>query len=197
MSLYFVKNSNGIGFYDDTIHGTIPPGAKKITEAQHQALLAGQTIGKVISTDASGDPILIDQPDPDLETTRAGALARMDREAETLRSLFITASPGQIATYIMKYNDATAFKAAGYTGDVPLLVQAEADATGDNAQEAANAIIAQYLAWNTLAGHIERARRVTKVAITNADSHTLINSSLASGLAAFEQIRTQAAGTQV
>ena len=60
----FYSKSTG-GFYDTEIHGAaIPSDAVTITEAQHQALLAGQSSGQVITADANGNPILSAPPPP-------------------------------------------------------------------------------------------------------------------------------------
>lgn len=51
------------GFYHPSIHSNnIPADAVKITEAEHQALLIGQSSGKLITADATGRPILQDPP---------------------------------------------------------------------------------------------------------------------------------------
>jgi hypothetical protein len=51
------------GFYLTTIHGdNIPADATEITDAEHQALLAGQSQGKRITADANGRPVLQDPP---------------------------------------------------------------------------------------------------------------------------------------
>ena len=74
--IYYSKSTGG--FYDDAISGlreitttaedgtvtteanpacTIPADAVEITDTQHQALLAGQSSGQVITADANGNPI--------------------------------------------------------------------------------------------------------------------------------------------
>ncbi|MCM8743185.1 phage tail assembly chaperone [Pseudomonas koreensis] len=45
----------------------IPEGAKLIEAEQYQALLDGQAVGKVITADADGYPVLTDQPAPTVE----------------------------------------------------------------------------------------------------------------------------------
>lgn len=48
-------------FYDSAIHGNvIPADAVEITDEQYAALLVGQSSGKRITTDASGQPTLAD-----------------------------------------------------------------------------------------------------------------------------------------
>lgn len=195
MSLFFAKNSDGtVGFYDDSINPSIPTGAVEITPEEHQTLLAGQSVGKLIQADANGNPVLVDPPAPSLASVQASALLQADADAEKLRSIFITATPGQVATYMMKYNDASSFKAAGYpSGSVPGLVQAEADATGAAAKDAADAIIAQYTAWNTLAASIEKARREAKIAISAATTTAAVATALSNVEAQYAAIK-QAAG---
>lgn len=60
----FYSASTG-GFYSAAIHGdNIPADAVEITAEQHQALIDGQSSGKVIATDADGFPVLQDPPPP-------------------------------------------------------------------------------------------------------------------------------------
>lgn len=50
-------------FYDSAIHGNvIPADAVEITDEHYAALLVGQSSGKRITTDASGQPTLADPP---------------------------------------------------------------------------------------------------------------------------------------
>lgn len=60
----FYSKSAG-GFYDSAIHGdNIPPDAVEITMAEHLALLAAQSAGKVIQGDENGNPVAVDPPKP-------------------------------------------------------------------------------------------------------------------------------------
>lgn len=64
MSIYYAKSTGG--FYVREIHGdAIPADAIEITDAEHAALLEGQSQGKIIAADANGYPILVDPPLPD------------------------------------------------------------------------------------------------------------------------------------
>ena len=78
MSLFYSASMHG--FYDDTIHTNeqIPSDAVSITEDMHQELFDGQASGKVISSDDSGNPILIDQPAPTTEQLAAAARTKRD-----------------------------------------------------------------------------------------------------------------------
>ena len=76
------------GFYTREIHGdNIPADAVEITEAEHAALIEGQSQGKVIVADESGRPILQDQPPPTAEQIiaqyTAGVQKHLDDFART------------------------------------------------------------------------------------------------------------------
>ena len=63
----FYSKSTG-GFYTREIHGdNIPADAVEITEAEHAALIEGQSNGKRIVADENGYPILQDPPPPTAE----------------------------------------------------------------------------------------------------------------------------------
>jgi hypothetical protein len=197
MALFYAKSTGG--FYDDTIHtaAQIPQDAVAITDVLHQALLTGQSAGKLISADDSGHPILIDPPAMPLADLQAASLVQLDDAAEVLRGKFITANSGQVATYLLKQNQAAAFKAANYTGTVPGLVQAEADATDKAAKDACDDILAQYDLWCNLAAAIETARRTAKVAVSAATTVDAVNSAVSTAQAAFAQIEAQAGSASV
>lgn len=61
--MYYSKSTGG--FYLQEIHGdNIPADAVEITQDQHQALIDGQSAGKVITADNAGFPVLQDPPPP-------------------------------------------------------------------------------------------------------------------------------------
>ena len=75
----FYSKSTG-GFYDREIHGdNIPADAVEITVEEHQALLEGQSQGKVIVADENGYPILQDPPPPTAEQIMSRLEARVQR----------------------------------------------------------------------------------------------------------------------
>lgn len=133
--------------------------------------------GWVVSVDA------ISAPGVNLSDFKAAALAAIDAEAGVARARYITVAPGQEATYILKAQQAAAFKAGGYTGAVPGLVQAEMDATGATAQAAADDILAQEAAWAYKAAQIESARRRGKVAAGNAADAAAVETVRAAAIA--------------
>lgn len=67
----FYSKSAG-GFYDTAIHGdNIPADAVEITSEQHAALMAAQSVGKIVTADIDGFPIAVDPPPPTLEELKA------------------------------------------------------------------------------------------------------------------------------
>lgn len=57
---YFLASNTG--FYVYPVSSSIPDEAKEITEETYNALFAGQEIGKVITADKDGNPVLADPP---------------------------------------------------------------------------------------------------------------------------------------
>jgi 3-oxoacyl-(acyl-carrier-protein) synthase len=78
------------GFYRSDIHGeNIPSPYVQITQDQHDALLAGQSMGQRILPDADGYPVLIDPEPETIEQIRAGmkCTAYQIRQALSLSGL--------------------------------------------------------------------------------------------------------------
>ena len=75
--LYFSKETRG--FYDSSIHATIPLDAVEVSSSHRAALLAGEASGKIIVAGEGGLPILIDPPPPPAST-------REQIEAQRLRA---------------------------------------------------------------------------------------------------------------
>lgn len=110
---------------------------------------------------------------PDQES----ALVAIDAAAGAARARYITVAPGQEATYMLKAEQARAYKAAGYPAASLAaypMVEAEAHAingaapTAAQSQAAADGIIAQADAWIAKAAQIERSRITGKRAVTAA-----------------------------
>jgi hypothetical protein len=78
----FYSESTG-GFYSTYIHGDgIPADAVEITDAEHTALLDGQSLGKIITADQDGRPMLSDPPAPTAEEIWERIKARRDGLSE-------------------------------------------------------------------------------------------------------------------
>lgn len=84
----FYSKSTG-GFYSTDIHGdNMPSDVVEITDEQHQALLDGQSQGKLISADKKGNPILIDPPPLTAEQLNAPIYAELAAiDAKKIRAI--------------------------------------------------------------------------------------------------------------
>ena len=151
---------------------------------------AGKTVD-VIQTDMSLDlsnaeAVILahfdNGPVRDLSKAKSNALTQVDFLAGQTRSKYITTTPGQAEIYILKAQQAQAFKDSGYDGDVPVLVQVEATVTGETVQVATDSILAQQYAWEIKGAQIEQVRRAGKIAVglstTLEDVATALNDAI-------------------
>lgn len=127
-------------------------------------------------------------PEPPLAEQKVSAEREIDEKAGEVRKRYITSVAGQEATYLVKERQAEAFKAALYVGTVPGLVQAEVDATGQAAQQACDAILAERDGWLLKAAQVEKARRAGKVAVGKALDGASVKASLAAALAELDAL---------
>lgn len=165
---YYLDTSNRLHYLDnDQFAHLLPAGVVQISDEEAEAL---------------------QHPPRALADIKADALVAIDAAAGRARARYITIAPGQEATYLLKSQQATAYQAAGYTGTVPGLVQAEVTATGATAQQATDAMLAQEAAWATLAAAIESARRSGKVTAGNAADGAAVATILAATLAQIDAI---------
>ncbi len=123
-----------------------------------------------------------------LANLKAEAASSIDSAAGVARTKYITVSPGQEGTYLMKAQRAREFVAANYQGNVPFLVQAEVTATGVTPQQACADILAQEAAWEYKAGQIETARRKGKERVKAATTSEEINGHRDDALSALAQL---------
>ena len=78
----FYSKTTG-GFYTAEIHGdNIPADAVEITEAEHAALIEGQSKGQRIVADTNGRPILQDPPPPSPEQIVAQYTAAVQKRLD-------------------------------------------------------------------------------------------------------------------
>ncbi|BDK37580.1 MULTISPECIES: tail fiber assembly protein [Enterobacter cloacae complex] len=71
MSYYFSEKE--CGFYCEEVNDTVPDGAVEISDERYYSLLEGQSRGMLITADAKGNPILVEQPAPTIEQLIASA----------------------------------------------------------------------------------------------------------------------------
>jgi len=122
---------------------------------------------------------------PTLAEVKAQALVMIDAEAGAARMRYITDTPGQQAVYLRKYQQALAYRDAGYTGTVPPYIAAEAAATDGMAQQAADGIIVIAELWdNVLSPAIEQARIGGKRAVDGAENVAAANAARSATLTA-------------
>lgn len=103
-----------------------------------------------------------------LVATEAVQTARIDEAAGEARRRLV--SPGYLVDqeYLMAYEDALAYQAAGYAGAVPAGVQTWADAKGWPAQQAADDILATRALWKGVSAAIRGLRLSGKEAVRAA-----------------------------
>lgn len=93
MTVYFSASENG--FYDDAFRadymaaGTWPDDAAAISDQWYQHLLNGQSLGRIVTVNEYGQPVLADPPAPTKEQLIA--------EADARKAAFITAASETIS----------------------------------------------------------------------------------------------------
>lgn len=118
-----------------------------------------------------------------LEEAIAVALDEIDRAAGAARCRYITDVAGQQGVYLRKYDQAKAFKSAGYLGDVPPYIAAEAVAIDGTAQQAADGILDTATLWDDqVSPAIERARIAGKRSVSAATTTAEVRTSAQAAL---------------
>ncbi|CCF95833.1 phage tail protein [Ralstonia solanacearum] len=92
---------------------------------------------------------------------------QLDAAADAVR-LAVVGDPLRVVEYQRAAEEAQAYQAAGYAGDVPLSVKSAADAKGETARQAADDILAMHAAWNAALYDIRARRLAGKEEIRNA-----------------------------
>lgn len=130
--------------------------------------------------------------DREVGAMRARAVARINAACGAARLRFITEIPGQQMTYLAKEEEARRYKAEivppADLSDYPFLA-AEMAATGEeDADAAADIIIAEADAWRVVGPQIEQLRRWTTVQIAAATTAAGIDTLVSDCLASLETI---------
>lgn len=116
------------------------------------------------SIEAVVEPIAPVEPTPTytptLDESKAMAEDTIDAHAAIARGRFISSGTGQDAVYVVKGQQAEAFAAAGFNGDPPAYIAAEAAATGVTPMVAAQTILGLRDAWNNLIGPAIESQRI-------------------------------------
>lgn len=103
-----------------------------------------------------------------LAELRAALCVSVDAAADAAYVAIGGPSPGRLAEYRQANDDAVAFKAAAYAGDVPATIGCWMQATGWTAQQACDDILETAAAWNAALVAIRSARLLGKAAVNAA-----------------------------
>lgn len=104
----------------------------------------------------------------DLDTVKASYAGSIDADADKVRSMFITNTPGQMATYLEKEQEARRVLAGDATPTV--FLAAEAAALGTTVPQLAQEVVDQADQWRPIGARIEAARRKAKVDVAQAEN---------------------------
>lgn len=105
-----------------------------------------------------------------LPAARLVAAEQIDQSADLCR-IGVVGDSLRAVEFQMAEDDAKAFQAAGFAGQVPATVQATVDALDITPQEAAESILQESAAWRTALCEIRAARLKGKQAVLKAESH--------------------------
>ena len=138
--MFYAKSTGG--FYDTAIHGdNIPADAVEITAEEHQALLEGQSQGKLIVADENGYPTLQDPPPLTLDEAKVAKLAEINAACDAeIGAIKATYPDTEVMTWDKQEREARALLADAAA--VTPLIDAIASARGLDRVELANRIIA-------------------------------------------------------
>jgi len=156
--VYFSATTNS--FFHPAIHGdAMPDDALEITHEQYQALLDGQSAGKLISHDQAGRPVLVDASPR--STSADDLCSYIDNAADASRAR-VAGDPLRAVEYDRARIEAQTFADAGYPADaVPRTVAAWA-INGRTAQQAADSILAEAAAYTEALYVIRETRLAAK-----------------------------------
>lgn len=131
-------------------------------------------------------------PPPPITLSAAilGAERSIDLAASNARARFISSGVGQDAVYVVKGQQAEAFAAAGFNGDPPAYIAAEAAATGSTPMVAAQTILGLRDAWNNLIGPAIESQRIGgKKLVREATTVEEVDARMRAATLALQEIR--------
>ena len=178
---YHHETGGLIGLYDDAVHSHLPTRTVAITdELWHTLLTEGH---KYVYNLTSEEWELAPPTFDSIQEMRAVAERRVDQIAEAKRAEYLTLTGGQDTIYVIKYDEAVAFLAAGGNADdvddYPY-VKAEWDAmeivnANKTPAEVAQDIIDKRNQCVALGAEIERERRSAKERVLREDTQSMID----------------------
>ena len=148
--MYYAKSTGG--FYDTAIHGnSIPADTVEITVEEHQALLEGQSQGKLIQADANGRPVLVDPPPLTLDEAKAAKLTEINAACDAeIEAIKVSYPNTEVMTWDKQEQEARALVLDATTATP--LIDSIASARGLDRVELANRIIANADQFATASG---------------------------------------------
>lgn len=154
------------GFYD-SVDSPLPDGvtAIEITDSEWQECLSVQ--GYTVQGGALVAPVPITAAQQ-LAQLQTQLCAQIDATADQVYIAIGGPSPGRLAEYQQAGADAASYKAAGYTGTVPATVACWVTASGMDAKDAADNIIATAAQWVGALEAIRAGRLIGKASVTKA-----------------------------
>lgn len=159
-----------LAFYDSAVHGSnIPEDAVEITDEEYKSLISGQALGKQITADEDGLPVLIDQPLPSITQRREIAKLSIDTAAGNARQRYVSVGNLIGLEYQQAETATKEWRAAGSPPDaVPDDIQCWADAANMTAEQAATDIEQTATNWRQLLTTIRQIRLMAKAAVDAA-----------------------------
>jgi len=157
--------------YDTVTGGVITTGSGVEGAAQAQPLNEGWAV-MVIPSQAMRPLGQVDLP-----TIKASYAASIDQDANKVCSMFITNTPSQMATYLVKEVEARGVLAGD---DAPtVFLSTEAEAIGVSVPDLALEVVAQADIWRPIGARIEAARRKAKLTLLAAENLVEIAAAIA------------------
>lgn len=181
---------NITGLYD-TVDSPAPLGVSAIEITDDQWHVCLSTPGYTVQSGKLVAPTLPTAAQQ-LANSQTALCASIDSTADTIYIAIGGPSPGRLAEYQQANTDAQAFKASGYTGNVPATVQCWATASNITAQASADNIIATASGWELALTTIRSARLLGKAAVMAA---TTLAAAQAAAQSAISQIQSVGAAT--
>lgn len=140
---------------------------KQQAQLESTGITNADEIFALVTEPVMKDPIL----DGTVESASAYVNTTIEASVANIRAYYLTRLLGQEEAYNAKYEQALAFKAANFTGDVPKYLAEEVAISGESASDLANAIITKHEYYaNEIAPKLEGSRSGIRTALTQCQT---------------------------
>lgn len=145
-----------------------------------------------------GETFVSDPPEPTLAQVKLDLCAQVDAARDAAYATIGGNNAGRIQEYTMARDDAMAYRAAGYTGDIPVGVSSWVT-PNRTAQQAADGIIATADSWTAFVGAVRSYTLPGKYAVNMATDEASARSAADQAIAsiaaavAYAKAQTEAA----